>query len=149
MIGKAYIRFDLKNNKEYIYSKNGSKEIEIFSNDIGRTLIDFLANSDDIIQIIKDEIHVYYKDFKLGKTTRINTSTYYKLAKINPLFRYFDFDGFIRNYIANLRDENNIKINNCLEKIKNLKKDIEFSKSQEHYEELLMEKIFSYNDINS
>lgn len=99
------MKFDLKNNKEYIYSKNLLQKNEPFINDIGKTFIDFLAYSDDIIKVIEDEIYPFHKHIKLGDTTNLHAVSKFKLEKLHLLFRYFDFDF----YLENLRKKNNEK----------------------------------------
>lgn len=149
MYGKTYMRFDLKNNKEYIYSRESLYDKESFINDIGKTFIDFLANSDSIIKVIKDEIYSFHKHDKLGDTTQLHTITKFKLEKLHLLFKYFDFDSYIQNYIENLRDKNNIRIQNCLEKIKEFEKDISYYSSQEYYSDALKDQLSFYHDYNS
>lgn len=149
MYEKTCMKFDLKNNKEYIYSKESFCDGEGFINELGKTFIDFLANSEDILRVIEKEIFSYHKDDKLGDTIQLHIITKFKLEKLNVFFKYFDFDSYIENYVKNLRDKNNIEIQNSLEEIRNLEKRIEYYRTIEYYNENISEEISYYHDYNS
>lgn len=149
MFEKTYMRFDLKNNKEYIYSRDVLRKEESFVNSIGKTFIDFLANSEDIIKVIEKEVYSYHKNDTLRNATIFHTLTKLDLEKLNVFFKYFDFDSYIQNYIKNLRNKNNMKIQECLEKIQEFENDIKYYKSAEYYNDTLKEEISSYHDYDS
>lgn len=144
---KVYMRFN--KDKEYIYRKDTFIKKDIWFNDIGKTFIDFLAKSDEIIKIIKSEFNRRYKDNKLKDARYIHIGVKFELEKISPFFGYFDYDKYISEYIKKLRDENNAEIKDCLEEIKAIESDIEYYKSKEYYEDLLKDKISSYHDYGS
>lgn len=146
---KTYMRFNFKEDKEYLYGRDYLNKGKIHEDHIGKIFIDFLANSDDIIKVIEAEIDQYYKNDKLTNTKRVHTITKFKLEKLNTFFRYFDFDDYIENYIIDLRNENNIEIQNCLEEIKSLENNIEYYNSKEYYDDLLKEELSFYHDYDS
>lgn len=150
LYGETYIKFDVKKNKEYIFSRESYMSRETLENDIGKTFIDFLSDSESIINIIKDEISKnFYKNDKLGDLKDIHTITKFHLEKLNPFFKHFDFDAFIENYVKNLKNKNNAKIRDFLEKIADFDKDIKYYNSQEYYNYLLEDKISFYKEYDS
>ncbi len=149
LYGKTYMKFDKKENKEYIYSKDSfDNEKEVFTNSIGKTFIDFLSNSDDIIKAIEDDISHYKRD-KLKNIEHIHTLTKFKLGELNPLFIYFDYDDYLSNYIEKLKDKNNIVIKNHLESIRAFEEEIKDYKSKERYNDELKDEISYYHDYDS
>ncbi len=149
MYEKAYMRFNLKENKEYIYAKGFLNKGEVFEDNIGKTFIDFLANSDEIIRIIENEIYSYHKQEKLKDSDDFNTITRFKLEEICSLFKFFDYDAYISDYIKNLRDKNNIEISIYLEKIKESEQSMKYYSSQEYYDEMIEDEISMYHNYES
>lgn len=149
MYGKTYMRFNIRENKEYIYSRGTLDNSKTSINNIGKTFIDFLANSDEIIKVIEEQLYTYNKEKKLGENSELFTIAKFKLEKLNTIFKFFDFDSYIEEYVKNLRNDNNIKIHNCLETIKKFEKDIEKYQSKEYYNDLVKDEISWHHDYDS
>lgn len=150
MKNNTYLRFNLKNKKEYIYTKEQAFEKETMIADIGKTFIDFLANSDDILNTIKKAIKSDYKKHdKLKDTEGLYTMLNYKLEKINPFFKYFNYDTFISDYVKKLKEKNNTEIKNLLGQIKDCEEKINYYNSQEYYQDLILDKVSFYTDYTS
>ena len=146
---KTYMSFNIEENKEYIYYKNYIDKQNVFENEIGKTFIDFLANSNEIIEVIQNEMDSYYKSSKLKDSDNLHTIAKFKLEEINPFFKYFDYDEYISNYLKDMRNKNNIEINTYLEKIKQLRNSIKYYKSEQYYEEAMNNEIASYHNYSS
>lgn len=150
LYGNTYIRFDNKSNKEYIYLKNYCNDDSgIYNNTMGKTFIDFLSNSDEILEFLKNESLPFSKTKKIKDVDYVHTISQNKLENLNPIFKYFNYDNYISNYIENLRDKNNIKIQNYLKSLKTLQEQLEYYNSTEYYEETLQEHLSCYHDYNS
>lgn len=149
MYEKAYMKFNLKHNKEYIYGKDFLNKGKIYESEIGKSFIDFLANSDEIIEIIRNEAYSYHEQDKLKDSNDLHTFTRFKLEQISPLFKFFNYDDYISSYIKDICDKNSIKINNYLEKIKKAEQSLKYYRSKEYYNEMVEEGIFNYHNYDS
>lgn len=149
MYEKTYMKFDLKQNKEYIYGKDFLNKGKVYESDIGKTFIDFLGNSDEIIEIIRNEVYSYHKQDKLKDSNDLHTFTRFKLKQISPLFKFFNYDDYISSYTKELRNKNNIKINNYFEKIRESEQLLKYYRSEEYYNEMIEEGISMYHNYDS
>lgn len=146
---KAYIRFNLKENKEYIYAKDFLNKEKVYEDDIGKTFIDFLANSDEIIEIIQHEIYSYHKQDKLKDSDYFYLHTRLKLEEICPLFKFFDYDTYVSDYLKNLRNKNNTEISTYLEKIKESEQSMRYYGSKKYYDEMIEDVISMRHNYES
>ena len=143
----AFMKFDVNNNKEYIYSQKILGRTKPFVNNIGQTFIDFLANSDNIIKVIENGIDEFFKESKLKDISSIftTTKTEIKLKKLSIFFDYFNFDYYLEDYLNEIRDNNKIKILKYLDTIKNFEEKIKYYNSKAYYKQLIIEELFKYN----
>lgn len=149
MYEKAYMKFDLKHNKEYIYGKDFLNKGKVYESGIGKTFIDFLANSDEIIEIIRNEAYSYHKQDKIKDSNDLHTFTRFKLEQTSPLFNFFNYDDYISSYVKDICDKNSIKINNYLEKIKKAEQSLKYYRSKEYYNEMIEEGTSMYHNYDS
>lgn len=144
LYGKVFMKFDFIKNKEYIYSQDLEDKKITKINNIGQTFIDFLAKSDDIIKVIEDGIYRFYEKSKLQDINFIITLTNDNLKNLNNFFEYFNFDNYMENYIKEIKDNNNLKIQEYINYIKKYEEDMEHYKSEKYYKEIIENEVGEY-----